>query len=154
MKELIKKKIKDIKHIRFLSYFVLFDSIVFYVLFCLFLSFTIFINNYVDYSFAITITILFWIFLFLWLVSGVILIIKLFIYNDEKETNSKLRLIAAILMIFISFIASILSIVWSKREQEYHEKNLFSLDTNTLRTNSSNSNDINSSINNVLKNKN
>lgn len=154
MKELIKKKIKDIKHIRFLSYFVLFDSIVFYVLFCLFLSFTIFINNYVDYSFAITITILFWIFLFLWLVSGVILIIKLFIYNDEKETNSKLRLIAAILMIFISFIASILSIIWSKREQEYHEKNLFSLDTNTLRTNSSNSNDINSSINNVLKNKN
>ena len=148
MKELIKKKIKDIKHIRFLSYFVLFDSIVFYVLFCLFLSFTIFINNYVDYSFAITITILFWIFLFLWLVSEVILIIKLFIYNDEKETNSKLRLIAAILMIFISFIASILSIVWSKREQEYHEKNLFFLDTNKTEINNSNGNDTNS-INNV-----
>ena len=151
MKELIKKKIKDIKHIRFLSYFVLFDSIVFYVLFCLFLSFTIFINNYVDYSFAITITILFWIFLFLWLVSEVILIIKLFIYNDEKETNSKLRLIAAILMIFISFIASILSIVWSKREQEYHEKNLFFLDTNKTEINNSNGNDTNS-INNVLTN--
>lgn len=151
MKELNKKKIKDIKHIRFLSYFVLFDSIVFYVLFCLFLSFTIFINNYVDYSFAITITILFWIFLFLWLVLEVILIIKLFIYNDEKETNSKLRLIAAILMIFISFIASILSIVWSKREQEYHEKNLFSLDANKTEINNSNGNDTNS-INNVLTN--
>ena len=148
MKELIKKKIKDIKHIRFLSYFVLFDSIVFYVLFCLFLSFTIFINNYVDYSFAITITTLFWISLFLWLVSEVILIIKLFIYKDEKETNSTLRLIAAILMIFISFIASILSIVWSKREQEYHEKKLFSLDTNKTEINNSNGNDTNS-INNV-----
>lgn len=148
MKELIKKKIKDIKHIRFLSYFVLFDSIVFYVLFSLFLSFTIFINNYVDYSFAITITTLFWISLFLWLVSEVILIIKLFIYKDEKETNSTLRLIAAILMIFISFIASILSIVWSKREQEYHEKKLFSLDTNKTEINNSNGNDTNS-INNV-----
>ena len=148
MKELIKKKIKDIKHIRFLSYFVLFSTIAFYVLFCLFLSFTIFINNYVDYSFAITITTLFWIFLILWLVSEVILIIKLFIYNDEKETNSKLRLIAAILMIFISFIASILSIVWSKREQEYHEKKLFSLDTNKTEINNSNGNDTNS-INNV-----
>ena len=148
MKELIKKKIKDIKHIRFLSYFVLFDSIVFYVLFCLFLSFTIFINNYVDYSFAITITTLFWIFSFLWLVSWVILIIKLFIYKDEKETNSTLRLIAAILMIFIWFIAPILSIVWSKREQEYHEKKLFSLDTNKTEINNSNGNDTNS-INNV-----
>ena len=148
MKELIKKKIKDIKHIRFLSYFVLFDSIVFYVLFSLFLSFTIFINNYVDYSFAITITTLFWISLFLWLISEVILIIKLFIYKDEKETNSTLRLIAAILMIFILFIASILSIVWSKREQEYHEKKLFSLDTNKTEINNSNGNDTNS-INNV-----
>ena len=148
MKELIKKKIKDIKNIRFLSYLVLFSTIVFYVLFCLFLSFTIFINNYVDYSFAITITTLFWIFSFLWLVSLVILIIKLFIYKDEKETNSTLRLIAAILMIFIWFIAPILSIVWSKREQEYHEKKLFSLDTNKTEINNSNGNDTNS-INNV-----
>ena len=148
MKELIKKKIKDIKNIRFLSYLVLFSSIVFFVLFFLFLSFTIFINNYVDYSFAITITTLFWIFSFLWLVSLVILIIKLFIYKDEKETNSTLRLIAAILMIFIWFIAPILSIVWSKREQEYHEKKLFSLDTNKTEINNSNGNDTNS-INNV-----
>ena len=148
MKELIKKKIKDIKNIRFLSYLVLFSSIVFFVLFFLFLSFTIFINNYVDYSFAITITTLFWISLFLWLVSEVILIIKLFIYKDEKETNSTLRLIAAILMIFIWFIAPILSIVWSKREQEYHEKKLFSLDTNKTEINNSNGNDTNS-INNV-----
>ena len=66
--------------------------------------------------------------LLLFLIPGFIamifLVIKLFKYNAEarKESNRKLRLIAAILEIFAFIIRSIVAIVWANNEMEWIKK--------------------------------
>lgn len=118
-KMVIEQKIKDASNIRVLSSLLLVANLFMFIFFI-----TFYVNygnttNGVSNTHYIVPLVFLIIFAAIWLVLWILSIIKLYFYEFEKERNRKLRLIFATIMVFSSFIASILSIIWANKEIEH-----------------------------------
>ena len=118
-KMVIEQKIKDASNIRVLSSLVFVANLfVFIFLITFYVNYGNTTNGVSNTSYIVPLVFLI-IFAAVWLVLWILSIIKLYFYEFEKERNRKLRLIFATLMVFSSFIASILSIIWANKEIEH-----------------------------------
>lgn len=119
-KMVIEQKIKDASNIRFLSSLLLVTNLFVFIFFIAFyVNYVIITTDGVPNTSYIVPLVFLIIFAAVWLVLWILSIIKLYFYEFEKERNRKLRLIFATIMVFSSFIASILSIIWANKEIEH-----------------------------------
>ena len=115
-KMVIEQKIKDASNIRVLSSLLLVANLFVFIFFIAFyVNYGNTTNGASNTSYIVPLVFLI-IFAAVWLVLWILSIIKLYFYDFEKERNRKLRLIFATIMVFSSFIASILSIIWANKE--------------------------------------
>ena len=118
-KMVIEQKIKDASNIRVLSSLAFVANLfVFIFLITFYVNYGIDINGVENRHYIVPFVFLI-IFAAIWLVLWILSIIKLYFYEFEKERNWKLRLIFATIMVFSSFIASILLIIWANKEIEH-----------------------------------
>ena len=119
-KMVIEQKIKDASNIRVLSSLAFVANLfVFIFLITFYVNYVIITTDGVPNTSYIVPLVFLIIFAAVWLVLWILSIIKLYFYEFEKERNRKLRLIFATIMVFSSFIASILSIIWANKEIEH-----------------------------------